>query len=106
MEDFMRKKRRNYTAEEKVSIIKQHLLEGVSISELCDKHTLQPTIYYRWQKEFFENGASAFRKDSIRTKQAHDSRISKLEEKLVQKDSVLAELMYDHVQLKKSLGEL
>jgi hypothetical protein len=30
------------------------------ISKLCDKLGLQPTVFYRWQKEFFENGASAF----------------------------------------------
>lgn len=102
----MRKKRINYSAEEKVSILKQHLVEGVSVSDLCEKHNLQPAVFYRWQKEFFENGASAFRKDSKRSEKAHQSRVSKLEEKLAQKDSVLAELMYEHVQLKKSLGEL
>ena len=36
------------------------LLEQVPISELCDKHGLQPTVFYRWQKEFFENGTAAF----------------------------------------------
>jgi hypothetical protein len=36
-----------------------HLLEQVSISELLDRHGLQPTVFYRWQKEFFENGAAA-----------------------------------------------
>jgi hypothetical protein len=28
----------------------------VPISELCDKHGLQPSVFYRRQKEFFENG--------------------------------------------------
>jgi transposase-like protein len=31
-------------------------LEQVPISELCDKHGIQPQVFYRWQKEFFENG--------------------------------------------------
>jgi len=30
------------------------------ISKLCDELGLQPTVFYRWQKEFFENGAAAF----------------------------------------------
>ena len=47
-------------AEEKVEILRRHLLEEVPISELCDKHGLQPTVFYRWQQEFFENGAAAF----------------------------------------------
>jgi transposase-like protein len=56
----MKKQRKHYTPEEKVAILKRHLLEQVPISELCDKQGLQPTVFYRWQKKFFENGASAF----------------------------------------------
>ena len=55
----MKKKRKNYTPEEKVAILLRHLLELVPISELCDKHGLQPTIFYRCQKKFFENGTAA-----------------------------------------------
>ncbi len=32
----------------------------MSISELCDKQGLQPTVFYRGQKESFENGVAAF----------------------------------------------
>jgi transposase-like protein len=31
------------------------LAEGEPISDLCDEQGLQPTVFYRWQKEFFEN---------------------------------------------------
>jgi transposase-like protein len=34
------------------------LLEKEPISKLCDEVGLQPTVFYRWQKEFFENGAA------------------------------------------------
>jgi transposase len=56
----MKKQRKHYTPEDKVAILRRHLLEQVPISELCDKHGLQPTVFYRWQKEFFENGTAAF----------------------------------------------
>ena len=56
----MRKRRKHYTPEEKVAILRRHLVEGVPISDLCDESGLQPTVFYRWQKEFFENGAAAF----------------------------------------------
>jgi transposase-like protein len=101
----MRKERHNYTAKEKVSIIKQHLVERLPVSELCDKHDLQPNVFYRWLKEFFDNGAAAFDKDQSRIDNAQSEKIKKLEQKIAQKDNVLAELMYEHVQLKKSLGE-
>jgi transposase-like protein len=35
-------------------------VEGVPNSDLCDELGLQPTVFYRWRKEFFENGATAF----------------------------------------------
>ncbi|MDY0184642.1 MAG: transposase [Desulfuromonadaceae bacterium] len=102
----MRKKRKNYTAKEKVFILKRHLVDLVPVSELCDEYNLQPTVFYRWQKEFFENGASAFEKDNSRQKKAEQTHIEKLEAKLQTKNEVLSELMEEHVQLKKDLGVL
>ena len=35
-------------------------LDKVPVSDLCEELSLKPTVFYRWQKEFFENGAAAF----------------------------------------------
>ena len=102
----MRKTRKNYTGQEKVSILKRHLLEQIPISDLCDKYNLQPSVFNRWMKEFFENGAAAFAKDNSRQKKAEEKRIQKLEAKLQTKNEVLSELLEEHIQLKKDLGEL
>jgi transposase-like protein len=101
----MRKKRHNYTPEEKVAILKRHLVEQVPISDLCDKYQLQPTVFYHWQKQFFENGAAAFTQDKS-PKRQETQRIEQLEKKLQKKHEVLSELMEEHVKLKKELGEL
>ena len=55
----MKKQRRNYTPEEKVAILRRHLVEGVTIPDPCDDPGVQPTVFYRWQKEFFESGPAA-----------------------------------------------
>jgi len=55
----MTRQRRRFSGDEKVAILRRHLLEKVPISELCDEHHLAPNVFYRWQKEFFENGAAA-----------------------------------------------
>ncbi len=102
----MRKERKNYTAEEKVAILKRHLVDKEPISSLCDELALQPTVFYRWQKEFFENGAAAFQTKVRPNHQAEQERIDYLEKKIQTKDEVLAELMAEHVALKKSIGEL
>ena len=57
----MKKQRKHYTPEEKVAILRRHLVEGVPISDLCDELGLQPTVFYRWQKEFFGGCLSAER---------------------------------------------
>lgn len=102
----MKKRRKRYSSEEKVSIIRKHLIDGVPISDLCDELGLQPTVFYRWQKQFFENGAKAFEVSGSHQVKASDRQISQLEEKLRIKNEVLSELMEEHVLFKKSLGLL
>jgi transposase len=102
----LKRQRKNYTAEEKVAILRRHLLEQVPISDLCEEHGLHPTMFYRWQKELFENGAAAFQQKGRPNPQAEQERIAYLEKKIQIKDEVLAELMAEHVALKKTLGEV
>jgi transposase len=102
--------RRQFTSTEKVAILREHLLEGVAVSTVCERHKLRPTLFYRWQQQFFENGAAAFETPKGRPgRKADDAqarRIEALEAKLQTKNEVLAELVEEHVALKKNLGEL
>jgi len=100
------KQRKRYTAEEKVAILRRHFLEKVPVSDLCEETGIHPTLFYRWQKEFFENGATAFQGKARSNYPAERERIEYLEKKIQTKDEVLAELMAEHVALKKTLGEL
>ena len=47
------KKRRNFTPEEKVSILKKNLLEDVAVSDLCDEYGIHPSMFYRRRKACF-----------------------------------------------------
>ena len=104
------KERRHFTGQEKVAILRRHLVEKIPVSDLCEEHGLHPTVFYRWQKEWFEHGATVFdtpknRARKGRSEDAAARRIAALEAKLQRKDEVLGELMEEHVALKKSLGE-
>ena len=104
----MRKPRKHYTPGEKVAILRRHLLDRVPVSDLCDEYQLQANAFYNWQKIFFENGAAAFEQVGKRHKAEQDvkeRKIVQLEQKLQRKNEVVAELMEEHVQLKKELGE-
>ena len=105
----MKTNRRKFSADEKVKIIRKHLIEKTPISEVCDQHGIKPTQFYQWQKVFFENGAAAFgkspnKRNGIRSNKL-EQKVSRLESKLANKDEVIAEIMADHVRLKKNLGE-
>ena len=104
----MTAQRKHYSNPEKVAILRLHLLEKKPVSDRCDQDGVQPTLFDRWQKEFFENGAAAFENHGKRHKAAagvKDRKLAALEEKLQQKNEVLAELRAEHVQLQKELGE-
>ncbi len=100
----MKNQRKNYTPEDKVSILRKHLVEGTPVSELCDQYQLQPTVFCRWQKQFFKKGAIVFEGGKGGETATLKRTITKLEEKIATKNEVLGELMEDHIELKKVLG--
>jgi transposase-like protein len=109
------KQRRHFTGQEKVAILRRHLVERIPVSQLCEEHRLQPTQFYNWQKTLFEQGSAVFDgalsgrgsgAGNGRLEAAAAKRIAALEEKLKTKNEVVAELLEDHVRLKKELGDL
>jgi transposase-like protein len=58
------------------------LVEKEPISNLCDELGLQPTVFYRWQKKFFEHGAAAFEQKGRPNHSADQERIANLEKKI------------------------
>ena len=99
-------KKKNFSPEQKVAIIKKQLLEKVPVSDLCDQYGFHPSVFYRWQKNFFEKGYLAFQKDTGSGTTKLEKKVSDLDKKLVKKNEVLSELMEEHVSLKKNLGEI
>ena len=86
----MAKQRRTFTAEEKVSILRRHLLDGVAVSDPCDEHGLNPALFCRWQKTFFENGTLAFeRRSDARERTVGAKGCQALVTKLARKDEVM-----------------
>ena len=111
----MATRRKNHLPEEKLAILKESLINKTSVSEVCKKHQIQPSQFHLWQTELFESGAQCFdkprrakantSKESKRVKELEE-KLSKFNAKLIQKNEVVAELMEEHLKLKKSLGEI
>ena len=101
--------RRKFGAEDKVKALRRHLLDQEPVPDICDDLGLQPSVFYVWQRQFFENGQAAFESRKNRgdgPDRRLKEKVEKLEEKLSKKDEVIAEVTAEFVALKKELGEL
>jgi len=99
--------RRHHSGEDKVRILRLHLLEGKPVSDLCEEHKINPSLFYQWQRTFFENGARAFEgSGNGRSETRLEKQVQGLEARLQRKHEVLSELMEEHIRLKKELGEI
>ena len=96
----MNKQRRHFSGPDKVALLKRHLLDKTPVSQLCDELHIAPTQFYRWLKEFFDNGRHAKAIEDVK-----DRKIEQLQAKLQRKNEVMAELMEEYTQLKKEFGE-
>ena len=104
-------KRKQFTPEQKVAMVRRHLVENVPVSDLCDEAGIHATQYYNWQKQLFENCEGAFsrrpNKSNVNRQQnACERKIGQLQNKLQNRNEVIAELVEENVKAKKANGEL
>lgn len=102
----MTRKNRSFSPQEKVRILKRHLVEREPISAICQDEEIAPTQFYGWQKIFFEQGAAAFSRDRVKQQEQQASQMHELESKLQRKNEVIAQLTETVIDLKKGLGEI
>jgi len=100
------KPKKRYTSDEKTMILREHLEKNIQVSDLAEKYTVHPNAIYKWKKALFEHAS-----DSIETKTKPDKelssalkRIQELEEKLNQRERLIAEIVEDNINLKKKFG--
>jgi len=98
--------RRQYSPAEKVAILREHLLEKKPVSEVCEAHGINPSVFYRWQKTFFENGPAAFQGETSAQQRHLEKQVQRLNAKLDHKDRVIAAVTEEFVKAKKANGEL
>ena len=104
----MSRTRRHFTPEQKAQIVRRHVVGKEPISKLADELGLQPSLIHGWINQVLAQAERAFDRPSgkRRKEEAEARKIAHLEAKLANKNEVIAELMQEHVQLKKELGDL
>jgi transposase-like protein len=99
----MRQKRtrRTFTSAERIQIVLEGMQDGASVSEVCRRHQISPTLFYRWQKLLVENADRVFVKrdrNGLEQQQAaHEAETARL-------NAVIAELTAENLALKKTPG--
>jgi len=92
------------TADKTLCILRRHSLEKVPVSDLCDQFQLRPTVFYRWQKRFFENGMAALEDRDDSRVRGLERENADLREQLVRKNQVVAEVVEAYIALRQVLG--
>ena len=78
------------------------LEEGKPISKAAEEYELHPNNIFNWRKQLFEGGVQTFQiKRTDISNKAEERKIAALEDKIQQKDEVIAELAEELLALKK-----
>jgi len=95
-----RKKRRKWTAAEKLRIVLTCMQPGVEVSEVCRREGINPTMYYTWKKKLMASAAQIF-EEKPRKRDAEQERTDR---EMVRLKNVIAEITAENLELKKTLS--
>jgi len=97
-------KRRRYSPEQKVKIVREHFEKNISVPDICEKYSIHPNQFYRWKKALFEGAVEIFQR--TQSKSITKDKVSKLEARIKNRNEVIAELLEENIKLKKEAGEI
>lgn len=95
-----KRKRKTWSASEKMRIVLAGMEPGVEVSELCRREGIQPTQYYNWKNQLISSADAVFgdKRQAKANEQAKQAR----EEEIRKKDAVIAEILAENLELKKT----
>lgn len=99
LKDIRRKTRRIFTAEQKILIVMEALRAETSVAELCRKHAIQESTFYKWNKEFIEAGKKRLAGDTAR--EATSDEVAQLREENRKLKETVADLVIRYDIIKK-----
>ena len=86
---------------QKTKAVLAHVQDGVTVSQVCENLGIHTNQYYEYQKQAFSSLSHVFSRDTILLDRIHQREVDNLKSKLSQKDEVIAELLTEHIELKK-----
>ena len=99
--------RKHLSPEQKVMILRELLENQIPLSELAEKYHIHPNNLHNWKKELFEGAVETFSRKRRKQSEEEARVVEKLEKKVQAKDKLIAELVQENIELKKSTdGEI
>ncbi len=93
---------RRFTAEQKLEILREAEQPGVTVSEVCRRHGLSPSVLYRWRAVAQTGSASALKQDAKRAPGKNDLEVRR-EAEMARLRAVIAEITAENLELKKKI---
>jgi transposase len=94
---------RRFTAEEKRTILDEMQQPGVTMAEVCRKHSVSPALVYRWRAVAQQATTQALQQVDSRGKSPPDAQTARLQAELERMRRVVAEITAENLELKKKL---
>ena len=100
----MARKKRRYTVAQKLEMLEEARAPGATVAEVCRRHGIDGTTFYRWEKQ-----AKAGMREALNGKRRDrglkDREIERLKTELRKKREIIAEVVEENLELKKGLSE-
>lgn len=96
-----RKKGRRFTVEEKLKILEEARQPNTTVAEVCRRHGIDGTTFYRWEKRAKEGMREALSGRRRRNGRAREREIERLRGELERKRRVIAEVVEENLELKR-----
>jgi transposase-like protein len=98
------RKKRRYTVEQKLEMLEEARAPGATVAEVCRRHGIDGTTFYRWEKQ-----AKAGMREALngrrRGRGSKDREIERLKRELWKKRRIIAEVVEENLELKRGLSE-
>jgi transposase len=97
-----KRKRRQWTPEQKLRLVLESLQSETKTAEICRREGLSPNQLYDWRKKLLGSAQAIFARPD---RDGEDPRIEKLATQNARMKSVIAEITAENLELKKTLSD-
>lgn len=99
----MPRKGRQFSTDQKLKILEEARQPNTTVAEVLRRYQVDGPTFYRWEKEAKQGVRAALEKRPSRDSDVKDREIARLRDELAKKSRIIAEIVEENLQLKKTL---